>query len=227
MTDSGNGLGRSERHYQALGKLAVAAGRLEYVAYDIARSMGGRNVELETVATALKAARKQALREMPPWATTSPEDLVAWIEQVLDRLQQGQRLQHAAVLQEVEQQGAVVPIAVEPRDDAHFDIEPNRISAQADIEQIDNLTASIQASEVEGHSLLLGLWFLVRAGVFARHPGLAGESTNQVVVVWDTEGQRWPSQPSNQELSDWYDTLEATAPPDWEYWPDDAPPVPH
>src|SRR4051794_39723761 len=100
--------------YNALGRLMTRARYLEGVGYYVARALGLLEPEQRNIGPALKAARKLARQEMPPWSRVSLDEVETWIEDVLTILYHRNRYAHWQRFDRIEN-GKWVPYHSSPR----------------------------------------------------------------------------------------------------------------
>lgn len=176
-----------------IGKVTVAAARLELVAHDMLLDLGvvpGKR-QLEAV---LKEIRRAARAELPQHVRIDAGLIQRWTLEASRAVRKRHPLIHSAALGQIDGAGESIPVQVHIR---------TREARRPDIDEIAKTARDISRLATEGGRLHIGLLRSPRRGVFLRN--VVHEGQPWVICTYDAEFE--PERPTEAELDDWWRTL--------------------
>lgn len=172
----------------AIGKIVVAAARLEGVVHDILQDLAG-SASRGQVDTVLKEVRRAAGNQLPAHARITAEELVDWTERAGQVMRERHQLPHSVVLS-VFVDGEWVPHAQHIR---------SRSMAQLDASLLADLADRLAALAAEGYEVHHRLLRQPADRVYVRNMIRQGEPW---VLIAHAEDSDFP-RPTDIEVNEW------------------------
>ncbi|HEY1716353.1 MAG TPA: hypothetical protein VGG07_25875 [Solirubrobacteraceae bacterium] len=177
----------------AIGRVAVAAARVEAEAQSISLTLGtdARSLQFKTTA---KTIRTLVGAGLPSHARVAPEAILAWVDRAMSLMDHRNQLMHSFIsIQMRPDSFARVRTHIRNPHQAH-----DRLASHAEISK---LAEDLRAVSLRGTRLSHDLMIEPREGVYLRPISVPGASW---VICGQLADGSWPERPTDDEADEWW-----------------------
>ncbi len=188
-------MGVPAKHIEWLGKIVVAAGRLESTAHDCAKALlveKPSKMQIPAVGKAIHDRLKAA--GVPAYARATEQDVTVWVDRMRGVFKERDEILHSVMFRRAES-GEWEPARLYPRGRAVTPV------TDADLERV---ATRLKKVYDDGRQLSLSLMREVRQGVYIRRPEYLGEPW--IIHSYLVEEQRYPDRATDEEADGWWAT---------------------
>ena len=182
-----------------LGKVVIAAGRLEAVAQDVAEAL---NIDWPDVQRKQFAALSKAIvtkvrtHGLPPWARISSSAIEEWAANASERMAARDRLLHSTWFAKAQADHSWT---------AHRRQLRTRAAVAMDMAVLQQLIADLAGAMRAGMDIQVNLLLEVRSGVYLKNFFRPGEDGT---ILQEVDG-KYPTRPTSEEVAEFVATLSA------------------